>query len=205
MCVAPCEADAPLVIDANAVLAFTVAFQTLEAVSRQCRECSDIRRGVEHVQFSQGRALNGFEPAHGFAVEKALGIGAAKKPDHRPMVYCYPVNGKQYRWQCWGCERRPPEKQAAATLRGRAASTARTRAGDRPRRERSLRCAARRSNHLSARKSRAAPAGMTMLWWRGWATGYNPIRLPFYCPRVRRSRTVLGIIGGMAEGPCENF
>ncbi len=92
----PRKANTPLVIDAHAVLALAITFQALQSVSRQRRERSEIGRRVEHVQFSKSLALNGLEAAYGFPVEEALGLGAAKRPDHRMMVYCFPVNVKQY-------------------------------------------------------------------------------------------------------------
>src|SRR6266436_191826 len=41
-----------------------------------------IRRGVDHVELPKGLALDGLEPAHGFPMEKALGISASEGPDH---------------------------------------------------------------------------------------------------------------------------
>lgn len=79
---APRKANAPLVIDADAVQTFPIVFQRLQPVSRQCRERSEVRRCVEHVQFSKGLALNGLEPAYGFSMEKTLGISASEGPDH---------------------------------------------------------------------------------------------------------------------------
>jgi len=49
---APCEADAPLVVDPNAVLTLAVAFQRLELVSGEGRKRPEIRRRVEHVQLA---------------------------------------------------------------------------------------------------------------------------------------------------------
>jgi hypothetical protein len=80
--VASRKANPPLVVDADTVLALAISFQALQPVSRQHRKRSDIRRRVEHVQFPKRLALNGLEPAYGFPAEEALGIGAAKRPDH---------------------------------------------------------------------------------------------------------------------------
>jgi len=93
---APRKTDAPLVIDADAVQTLPIAFQTLQPISRQRRERSEIRRCVEHVQFPEGLALNGLEPAYDFSVEEALGISASEGPDHTWKLYCVPVNVKQY-------------------------------------------------------------------------------------------------------------
>jgi hypothetical protein len=42
----PNKADAPLIIDSNAVLPFPLALQRFQPVSGQCRKGSDIRSGV---------------------------------------------------------------------------------------------------------------------------------------------------------------
>src|SRR5216684_9228357 len=82
--VAPYKAKAPLVIDADAVLALAIALQSLQSVPRQQRERAHIRRRVKHVEFPQALTLNGLEPAHRFPAEKALRISAAESPDHPP-------------------------------------------------------------------------------------------------------------------------
>jgi hypothetical protein len=69
--VAPLKANPPLVVDADTVLALAIAFQAFQPVSQQQRKRSDIRRGVEHVQFPQGLALNGLKPAYSFSAEEA--------------------------------------------------------------------------------------------------------------------------------------
>jgi hypothetical protein len=79
---APSKTNPPLVINAHAVLAFSITFQALQAVSRHRRERSEIRRRVEHVQLPKGLALDGLEPAHGFPAEQAFGVSAPKGPDH---------------------------------------------------------------------------------------------------------------------------
>src|SRR4029077_5375604 len=73
-----------------------MAFQTLQPVSRQERERSQIGRRIQHVQFPQARTLKGFEPAYSFPMEEALSIRAAESPDHLESVYCYSVNVKRY-------------------------------------------------------------------------------------------------------------
>jgi hypothetical protein len=97
--VAPRKAKAPLVIDADAVLALAIGLEALQSVPRQQRERAQIRRRVDHVEFPQGLTLNGLEPAHGFPVEKALRIRTAESPDHNEKIYCYSVNVKQYRFR----------------------------------------------------------------------------------------------------------
>ena len=54
----PGEADAPLVVDANTVLSFAVAVQSLKAVSGRRAQIHQGDRRVEHHEFSQGGALD---------------------------------------------------------------------------------------------------------------------------------------------------
>jgi hypothetical protein len=84
---APGKADAPLIIDANAVLPLSIPFQALEAISRQCRKRSDISCGIENVQFAKRRALDRLESANRLPLKKALGIRAAEGPYHNLMLY----------------------------------------------------------------------------------------------------------------------
>lgn len=54
----PFEADAPLVIDADAVLSFASACQALKAICRGDSQIIQILGVVEHTQFSQGNLLD---------------------------------------------------------------------------------------------------------------------------------------------------
>jgi hypothetical protein len=79
---APRKTNPPLVVDASAVLTLSITFEALQAISWQRRERSEIRRGVEHSEFTKGLALDGLEPANSFSMEEALGISASEGPDH---------------------------------------------------------------------------------------------------------------------------
>jgi hypothetical protein len=94
--IAPCEAEAPLVIDANAVLTLSITLRGLQSISRQGRERANVGSGVEHIQFPKGLAFDGLKPANGFPLEEAPGVGATEGPYHCFRVYCCPVNVKQY-------------------------------------------------------------------------------------------------------------
>jgi len=79
----PFKANAPLVVNTDAALAPTIALQVLESVSRQSRKRPQVRRGVQHIQFSKRLTFYGPEPPNPFPAEKGLGVGASKGPDHR--------------------------------------------------------------------------------------------------------------------------
>jgi hypothetical protein len=55
--IAPDEANAPLVVDANAVLAGAIAVQCFEPVARWRTQIQQLHRSIQHVELSQGRAL----------------------------------------------------------------------------------------------------------------------------------------------------
>jgi hypothetical protein len=92
---APYEADAPLIVDTNAVLSLSIPFQALEAVSWQRGQRSDLRSGIEDVQFAKRRAFDCLEPACTLPVREALGIRAAEGPDHHTKTYCFPFHVEQ--------------------------------------------------------------------------------------------------------------
>jgi len=79
---APRKANPPLVIDADAVLTFPIAFEAFQAISWQRRERPEIRRGVEHVEFPKSLALDGLETANGYSMEEAPGVSASERPNH---------------------------------------------------------------------------------------------------------------------------
>jgi hypothetical protein len=91
----PDKTHAPLIINANAVLAFAVALQRFQSVPRQRPKGPDIRRSVQHSKFPQRLPLDGLESAHRFPPEKMLGIRASKGTDHNFKLYCYSVNVNQ--------------------------------------------------------------------------------------------------------------
>src|SRR5260370_33718444 len=81
--IAPGKANAPLVVDADAVLALAVALQALQSVSGQRRKRSQVRRRVEHIQLSKRLTCHGPEPPPGLPAAKAVGVGASAGPDHQ--------------------------------------------------------------------------------------------------------------------------
>jgi hypothetical protein len=96
MTIEPGKADPPLVVDADTVLALTVALQKFQSVPRKRRKSSDIRSRVQHIQFAKGGPFDGPKAAHAFALKKPLGVSTTKGPDHRLRLYRFAVNVKQY-------------------------------------------------------------------------------------------------------------
>lgn len=85
--VCPYEADAPLVIDSDAVLSGTITFQRLESVS--WREPKILQRlgGANLTKLSQRRRLNPrVDRRHAFATPQSLGDLVAKRLDHEKSI-----------------------------------------------------------------------------------------------------------------------
>ena len=115
--VAPAEANPPLVVDADAVLALAIPFKLLQPVTRQGGQRAEIGRGIEHSELALGGALDGFETPDGLAVKKPLGFGAAERPDHRGRVYRYPLNVNRYGAGPQGLKPAPGRRAALRVLK----------------------------------------------------------------------------------------
>ena len=80
----PAEADAPLVIDADGVLAFPVALERFEAVAGRDGEVVEFGDGVNLGEFPQGNALDVRRERPGFPVlEEDGGLPASEGADHQ--------------------------------------------------------------------------------------------------------------------------
>jgi len=80
---APSKADAPLVVDANAVLAGPIALELLEPVARRNAEIVQGFGGVDGDEFAEHRPLKlGGISTYGLALEQSLRVPIGKAPDH---------------------------------------------------------------------------------------------------------------------------
>ncbi len=85
----PPEANSPLVIDSYRVLPVSVAFERLQAVARRNTEVCDVKRLIEHLEFSQGWLLDCGELA-GFPKLPEVGcLFAVKFHNHFLSVSLY--------------------------------------------------------------------------------------------------------------------
>lgn len=80
----PLEADAPLVVDSDAVLACPVASELLQPVPRRDGEVQEAIGCVKDEELAQGRPedLRG-QSAGPLAPEERLRVGIGKAPDHQ--------------------------------------------------------------------------------------------------------------------------
>lgn len=85
----PAEADAPLVIDADGVLALPVAFERFEAIAGRDGEVVEFGDGVNLGEFPQGDALDVRREGPGFPLlKKDGGLPASEGANHQfnPIV-----------------------------------------------------------------------------------------------------------------------
>ena len=83
----PAEADAPLIVDSDAVLASPVSGELLKAIRGRDAEVEEAGRGIKHDEFAKGNSLKvRRHSANPLPFEKALGVGVAKAADHEHIV-----------------------------------------------------------------------------------------------------------------------
>jgi hypothetical protein len=93
--VTPDKADAPLVVDADAVLPGAVAFQSFKPISGRNARILKIHGIVQKFQLPHASALNNLRQPNGFnPVEKVFGSGVFETPDHPFSVTRHADNGK---------------------------------------------------------------------------------------------------------------
>jgi hypothetical protein len=112
MAAAPYEAEPPLIVDSDAVLAGAVALERLQAISgRNAKVLQPLGR-MEVQQLAPGRALDCPESDHRPILKKRFSVMAAKRPDQEPS---YDVGGIPSRVMA---EALGPHRDEHAGLRG---------------------------------------------------------------------------------------
>ena len=82
----PPKADPPLIVDADAVLSLPIPTESLQAVSWRRSKIAKFDGTVQLAQFSAGHLLERCEAQDPLAVVELLGVAAAERPDHMPML-----------------------------------------------------------------------------------------------------------------------
>ena|SRR5438105_2301579 len=87
VCVMPAKANPPLVIYSDAVLAFTVAFQRLQPVSRWDQQLSKFRSRMEHKKLSTRDTLDVLrKSSRDLGRENSFGFRAGEAQDHAKTI-----------------------------------------------------------------------------------------------------------------------
>jgi hypothetical protein len=93
--VSPHEADAPLVINPDAVVPGATASERFEAIARWHAQVGQRARLIEHAELPEGRHLNiGRQLSASLAGPNLLCLGSAK-----PWIIRLKYNAQRYTWQ----------------------------------------------------------------------------------------------------------
>jgi hypothetical protein len=82
----PNKADAPLIVNPDAVLTVAIPAQGLQMISRRRCQIAQFRCAIELAEFPLGNALKTLETPAALAVKKSFGIRVAKGLDHQVSV-----------------------------------------------------------------------------------------------------------------------
>jgi hypothetical protein len=93
----PTKADAPLAIDADAVLAGAIASERFQPVPRRSTQIVEAYCGIQHEQLDPSPLLQGTRPSsRSTSVEHRFSVLASKRDDHRSpfetIVQMHPAN-----------------------------------------------------------------------------------------------------------------
>ncbi len=78
----PTKTDAPLVVDANAVLPLTITLQRLQAIAGRNSQIIEYSGAMEIEQFAPRRTFNSAELGDRNVVEEVLGVLAPEGLNH---------------------------------------------------------------------------------------------------------------------------
>ncbi len=84
--VTPGEADAPLVVDPDAVLTAPLTLQCLETIAGRGAQVLQRPRAVQVEERAPGLPFDGLQAPDGHVVEQRLGVPVPEGPDHRLIV-----------------------------------------------------------------------------------------------------------------------
>src|SRR6266404_4080213 len=83
----PQKADAPLLVDADAVLALAIALERFELISRRHAQIAEIRGRIKILQLLSRTLLDlSVKPLHELAVKDGLGTLVLERTNHLRIV-----------------------------------------------------------------------------------------------------------------------
>lgn len=83
----PSKADAPLVVDSNAVLPLAVSNKGLKAISRNGAQIRQARSRMNVIEFAFRHQRDSLELPAELAAKHLLGFVVAERPDHNRVYY----------------------------------------------------------------------------------------------------------------------
>lgn len=84
--VAPTEAQPPLIVDPDAVLALSVTHQRLQTIARRCPQITQLVRRVQHGQLALRHPLNRPKAPDLFTTKQPFGLLLAEQTDHEIIL-----------------------------------------------------------------------------------------------------------------------
>jgi hypothetical protein len=84
----PNKTNTPLVIDANAVLAFSISLERFKPIAWRNTQTGQFGCCMQLQKLAACHTFDVFEAWHGLAMEKGFSVGASKSNDHVVMMFC---------------------------------------------------------------------------------------------------------------------
>jgi hypothetical protein len=94
--VVPNKTDSPLVIDANAVLSFSIALQGFQVIAGWHSQADQFSDGMQLQQLTPSHALDIVEPGHRLASKQSLSVRTNERMDHEAILFCNTESVKQF-------------------------------------------------------------------------------------------------------------
>jgi hypothetical protein len=85
--VAPNKTNTPLVINAYAVLPFTLTMERFQTIAGRCRKVTQFRRTIQLPKLPASDGLDGLKSTTPLTSMKPLGFRAAERINHSPVSY----------------------------------------------------------------------------------------------------------------------
>jgi len=92
----PDKANAPLVVDADAVLPSSIAVQAFETVARRRSQITQNFRGIQLPKFAKRHPLDILKALDRLPSMKLLCFPRTKGLNHMAILYCYALYVKRY-------------------------------------------------------------------------------------------------------------
>jgi hypothetical protein len=88
-----------LIIDANAVLSFSIALQGFQVIAGWHSQTDQFSDGMQLQQLAPSHALNVVEPGHHLASKQCLGVGTNERMDHDVILFRHTESVKRFQKQ----------------------------------------------------------------------------------------------------------
>jgi hypothetical protein len=105
--VVPNKTDSPLIVDANAVLSFSIALQGFQVIAGWHSQADQFSDGMQLQQLTPSHALDVVEPGHHLASKQSLSVGTNERMDHEAILFRNTESVKQFRKRKIRCPTTP--------------------------------------------------------------------------------------------------